>query len=90
MRNLSTLEVAGSQTLLLAGFFRDQTERRVNPNWYDQVGRAFFERASEHTKERKRAELLAQVARHFPVWTISCRNMSRTLREERYLLKLES
>lgn len=87
MRDSNTLEVAGSQTLLLAGFFRDQAERRLNPNWYDHVGRAFFERASEHARERKRAELLAQVARHFPVWTISCRNMSRTIREERYLLK---
>lgn len=87
LRDSNTLEVAGSQTLLLAGFFRDQAEKRLNLKWYDQVGCSFFERASEHAKERKRSELLAQVARHFPVWTISCRNMSRTLREERYLLK---
>jgi len=82
------LEVAGGHTLLLVGFFRDQVARRTNVGWYDQLGRSFFERASCWTEEDKKAYLLRQVAMHFPLLAISCRNMQRTLQQERYLLKM--
>jgi hypothetical protein len=83
------LEAAGSQTLLLVGFFRDQMRRRYNLEWYDEIGSGFFARASDRLQHGKKANLLRQVAQHFPMWAVSCNNMSRTLREERYLLKLD-
>ncbi len=83
------LETAGSQTLLLVGFFRDQMKRKHNLEWYDEIGSGFFGRASDRLRHGKKANLLRQVAQHFPMWAISCNNMSRTLREERYLLKLD-
>ncbi len=82
------LEVAGSQTLLLVGFFRDQMKKRHNLEWYDQLGSGFFGRASERLREKKKADLLRLVAQHFSMWAVICCNMSRTLREERYLLKI--
>jgi len=82
------LEIAGSQTLLLVGFFRDQMKKKHNLEWYDSLGCSFFGRASERLRERKKAALLRLVAQHFSMWAIVCCNMSRTLREKRYLLKL--
>lgn len=82
------LEVAGSQTLLLVGFFRDQMRRKHNLGFYDDLGRGFFGRASLRSHHGKKAQMLRQVAQHFPEWAISCCKMSRTLREERYLLKM--
>jgi hypothetical protein len=81
------LEIAGSHTLLLVGFFRDQINRRHNLDWYDQIGTGFI-RASDSFKDRDKANLLRQVGGHFPTLALSCRNMSRTLREKRYLLRL--
>lgn len=82
------LEVAGSHTLLLVGFFRDQMNKRHNLEWYDQIGSGFFVRSSNLFKDRNRASLLRQVALHFPTLALSCRNMSRTLRDRRYLLRV--
>lgn len=83
------LEVAGSHSLLLLGFFRDQMKKRHNLRWYDSLGSSFFSRAGSRTKESGKAQLLQQVGSHFVFWTTTCRNMSRTLREERYLLRLQ-
>ena len=82
------LEIAGSQTLLLVGFFRDQMRRKHNLGFYDNLGRGFFGRASNRLHHGGKADLLRQVAQHFPGWAASCCKMSRTLREERYLLKM--
>ncbi|MFZ1019454.1 MAG: hypothetical protein WAN61_00475 [Minisyncoccia bacterium] len=82
------LEIAGSQTLLLVGFFRDQMKKTHNLRWYDHLGSSFFARASDRLEGRKKAHLLWQVAGNFPFWARSCRNVSRTLGDERYLLKL--
>jgi hypothetical protein len=81
------LEVAGSQTLLLVGFFRDQMKKTHNLGWYDSLGRSFFSRAGNNAKESKKRYLLYGVAEHFPLWAVYCRNMNRTLRDERYLLR---
>ncbi len=82
------LEIAGSHTLLLVGFFRDHMNKRNKVEWYDCVGSSFFDRASYRLLERKKAILLQRIAENFPLWAISCRNVSRTLKDERYLLKL--
>ena len=84
------LETAGSQTLLLVGFFRDQLKKtRHNLRYYDSLGSSFFVRASEHRPGEKKARMLRQVGEHFPLWSASCRNISRVIRDERYLLKLD-
>jgi hypothetical protein len=82
------LEFGGSQVLLFAGFFRDQMQARHNVIWYDQVGQSLYERASQHSKHLKKRELFDRLSESFPVWTIVCRNLSRTLRENRLLLRL--
>jgi hypothetical protein len=82
------LEFGGSQVLLFAGFFRDQMHRRHNVKWYDQVGQSLYEKASQHSKHLKKRELFDRLSESFPVWTIVCRNLSRPLRENRLLLKV--
>lgn len=41
-RDSDTMEMAGSQCLLLAGFFEDQMRRRHNVHWYAHLGSGFF------------------------------------------------
>jgi hypothetical protein len=81
------LEFAGSQVLLFAGFFRDQMRRRHNVGWYDQVGSSLYEKASQHSKDFKKRQLLDRLSESFSSWTIVCRDLSRTLRENQLLLK---
>ena len=83
-----SLEFGGSQVLLFAGFFRDQMCQRHNVKWYDQVGQSLYERASQHSKNLKKRELFDRLSESFPAWTIVCRNLSRTLRDNRLLLKV--
>lgn len=79
------LEVAGSQTLLLAGFFRDQIGRRHNARWYDQMGQTFYIRASDFSQGGRKKLLLQRMAEHFPVWAQTCSGLSRNLRRSYYL-----
>jgi hypothetical protein len=82
------LEFGGSQVLLFAGFFRDQMRQRHNVKWYDRVGQSLYEKASQHSNNLKKRELFDRLSESFPAWTMVCRNLSRTLRENRLLLKL--
>jgi hypothetical protein len=82
------LEFGGSQVLLFAGFFRDQMRRRHNVKWYDQVGQSLYEKASQHSNNLKKRQLFDRLSESFPAWTIVCRNLSRTLRENQLLLKI--
>jgi hypothetical protein len=82
------LEFGGSQVLLFAGFFRDQMRARHNVKWYDQIGQSLYERAGQHSNNSKKRELFDRLSGSFPAWTMACSNMSRTLRENRLLLKI--
>jgi hypothetical protein len=82
------LEFGGSQVLLFAGFFRDQMQRRHNVKWYDQIGRSLYERASQHSGDSKRREFFDHLSESFSVWTMVCRDLHRSLRENRFLLRL--
>ena len=82
------LEFGGSQVLLFAGFFRDQMRRRHNVQWYDQVGQSLYEKAGRHSNNLKKRALFDRLSESFPVWTIICRNLSRTLGENRLLLRI--
>jgi hypothetical protein len=82
------LEFGGSQVLLFAGFFRDQMQRRHNVRWYDQIGQSLYERAGQHAADVRRRELFDRLSDSFPVWTIVCRDLNRTLRESRFVLRV--
>jgi hypothetical protein len=73
------LETAATQCLLLAGFFERQMQRRHNIRWYAELGAGFFIRAAEHSRERRRAELLDRVGRHFEPWRVRYARASRRL-----------
>ncbi|MCR4279698.1 MAG: hypothetical protein NUV78_03110 [Candidatus Zambryskibacteria bacterium] len=88
MADPGTLEIAGAQTLLLSGFFRQQMRRRHNVNWYDRLGSGFFEQVSERSKEDSRQEFFSQLALRFPFWTLTCSELENHLRERRLLLRL--
>src|SRR4029079_7605441 len=40
------METAGTQCLLLSGFFEDQMRKRHNIRWYSELGSGFFSRAA--------------------------------------------
>lgn len=82
------LEIGGSQILLFAGFFRDQMSQRHNVRWYDQVGQSLYGRAAQYSSNLKKQQLFDRLSESFPVWTIICRDLSRTLRDNRFLVKL--
>jgi hypothetical protein len=83
------LEIAGAQTLLLVGFFRDQmAHTKNNLKWYDSLGQGFFLKASAYATDESRAMFLWTVSDKFPIWISSCLKASRAMREDRYLLRL--
>jgi hypothetical protein len=88
LENSELLEFGGSQILLFAGFFRDQMHRRHNVAWYDQVGQLLYGRASQHAKSPNRRDLFDRLSESLPAWTIVCRDLSRGLRENRLLLRV--
>lgn len=88
MGDLEILEIAGAQTLFLAGFFRKQMKRRHNINWYDQLGSSFFEQVSERSKEDSRQEFFSRFALRFPFWSMTCSELENYMRERRLLLRL--
>jgi len=80
------MEVAGTQCLLLAGFFEDQMRRRHNIRWYAVLGSGFFSQAASHERSSRKAQLLDAISRHFEVWRQRHARLSRTLRDQPYLL----
>ncbi len=81
------LETAGAQSLLLTGFFRDQMRQRHNVRWYDEVGRNFYAAASSLSGKYKEREVFGRMSENFPVWAMVCRDLSRSLRDNYYLLR---
>ena len=80
------LETAATQCLLLAGFFEPQMRRRHNIRWYANLGSGFFRRAAHLSRERKRAELLDTVGRHFEPWRARYARLSHELQMQRYVI----
>jgi hypothetical protein len=87
LRDDSTmLETAGTQCLLLAGFFERQMQRRHNIRWYSDLGSGFFRRAALLAPSRPRAELLDTVGRHFEPWRVRYARLSQDLRDHPYVI----
>jgi hypothetical protein len=86
----ATMEVAGAQCLLLAGFFQDQMRGRFNLQWYATLGAGFFRRAAAQEASAKKAQLLEAVARRFEPWRQTHARLGRELRDRPYLLPRRS
>jgi hypothetical protein len=80
------MEAAGTQCLLLAGFFEDQMRRRHNIHWYAGLGAGFFKRAAALARSSRKAALLTNIALHFEPWRARHARLSRELRDIPYLL----
>ncbi len=88
--NPEIMEWAGAQTVILAGFFGSQMSRRNNLPYFEEVGRSFYIRASLFTKVKAKKELFERVSSHYPDWTKTLNSLSKTLRDNRYLIRLEN
>lgn len=87
-RDAQMMEVAGAQTLFLAGFFEDQMRRRHNIGWYSELGTGFFSRAAAYEESPAKARLLDGIGRHFEAWRQRHARLGRELRDnDIYLLK---
>ena len=86
LRDSLMMEVAGTQCLLLAGFFEDQMRHRHNIRWYSELGSGFFSRAAAHERSTHRARLLDAIARRFEPWRQRHALLSRALRDQPYRL----
>jgi hypothetical protein len=86
LRDSLMMEVAGTQCLVLAGFFEDQMRQRHNIRWYAELGAGFFSQAAVHERSSRKARLLDAIARRFESWRQRHARLSRALRDQPYLL----
>jgi hypothetical protein len=86
LRDSLMMEVAGTQCLVLAGFFEDQMRQRHNIRWYAELGAGFFSQAAVHERSSRKARLLDAIARRFESWRRRHARLSRALRDQPYLL----
>jgi hypothetical protein len=86
LRDSVMLEVAGTQCLLLAGFFEEQMRERHNIRWYATLGSGFFSQAAVHERSSRKARLLVAIAKSFEPWRQRHARLSRALRDQPYLL----
>jgi hypothetical protein len=75
------LEAAGSQCLLLTGFFRDQVRHRYNVTWYARLGAGFYARAAQLGSDRRRIEMMLVMAKRFDFWCDHQALLARELRD---------
>ena len=87
-RDRLMMEVAGTQCLLLAGFFEDQMRQRHNIRWYAELGSGFFSQAAVRERSSRKAQVLDAIARRFEPWRQRHAQLSRALRNKPYLLTL--
>jgi len=80
------LEIAGTQTLVLNGFFRSQMRNRHNLGVFDKMGKLFFSSAGELTTDSQKREILPRVATHFTEWAMASSQINRKSLENRYLI----
>jgi hypothetical protein len=85
-RDALMMEVAGTQCLVLAGFFEDQMRQRHNIRWYAELGAGFFSQAAVHERSLHKAQILDAIARRFEPWRQRHARLSRALRDQPYLL----
>lgn len=82
------MEAAGSQCLLLTGFFQNQQKQRHQVEWYASLGMGFYERAAKASRDRSRAQMMSVMARRFGFWRERQHRLAVDLREMPFLLTL--
>jgi hypothetical protein len=82
----ATLEAAGAQCLLMAGFFETQMRGRHSISWYAKLGAGFYYRAATHQQSVRKAQLLTAIARRFEPWRRVQAELARSLRDLPYLM----
>jgi hypothetical protein len=82
------MEAAGSQCLLLTGFFEDQLRRRHNVDWYASIGAGFFGQAARHSRDRARTQMLSAMAARFEVWRRRQHRLAHELCDEPRLVAI--
>ncbi len=75
------LEAAGSQCLVLTGFFGDQQGRRHNVEWYAALGARFYSQAGQHGRDQVRARMMITMARRFDFWRRQHNRLAHELRD---------
>ena len=75
------MEAAGSQCLLLTGFFQDQQRRRHNVEWYATLGAGFYDSAAHHVHDRARMRMMETMAVRFGYWRRQQQRLARELRD---------
>ena len=80
------MEAAGSQCLLLTGFFQDQQKHRHQIGWYAELGMGFYDRAAASGRDPARSRLMAAMARHFEFWRVHQHRLAVDLRNEPHLI----
>jgi hypothetical protein len=81
------MEAAGSQCLLLTGFFRRQHQRRYNVEWFAGLGAAFYGSAAHLSRDASRTRLLEKMAERFGFWRLQHGRLAVELRDEAHLLR---
>lgn len=75
------MEAAGSQCLLLTGFFRDQVAGRHNVRWYAALGAGFYDQAGRLTTDATRGRMMRAMSVHFDFWRHQQGRLARELRD---------
>jgi len=83
------MEAAGSQCLLLTGFFRDQLRHRHNVKWYGGLGADFYDSAARLVDDQARKRLMATMAERFGYWRRQHYRLATELRDEPRLINLK-
>ena len=81
------MEAAGSQCLLLTGFFAPQLTARYNVEWYASLGAGFYRRAASHGTDARRIAMMRTMAVRFPFWRKQHARLARELRDMPKVLK---
>jgi hypothetical protein len=84
------MEAAGSQCLMLTGFFQDQLRRRHNVDWYAGLGADYYDSAAHLSRDLKRVRLLGKMAAHFDFWRRHQRQLAADLRDEPRLIHVQT
>lgn len=80
------MEAAGSQCLVLTGFFRDQLRHRHNVEWYGDLGANFYNSAAQFGRDRTRRHLMQRMAGRFGYWRRQHHRLAVELRDEPRLI----
>jgi hypothetical protein len=75
------MEAAGSQCLLLTGFFGAQLRGRHNLQWYASLGASFYDRAARYGHDPGRAAVMRVMAGRFGYWRTQHSRLARELHE---------